>query len=739
MSQSHESILVIHVDTDEAFVDRATASLEQYDDRIEVEHASRPREGLDTFDRENVDCVVAEYDLPDQDGVRLLEHLRESDPHLPVILCTAEWNGLIAERAISAGVTAVIRKDVDRNYDELLARQVVEAVDDARAQRAHRDHLRAIDTAQEGISIISEDGTFSYVNQSYADLYGYEPAEMVGERFEITYPEGELDAIQGDTFRAIEQQGYWHGETMGLRADGTTFVEDHKLVMTSEGDLICNVRHKSQGGIERDSIEGLHSAVQALMEADSVDQAADITVEATRKVVDIPRIVVYRHEGNGRLSPVAWTEDAAGTIEPIDDPSDPAWTVFASGRRQVYEDLHRVEDHPRGDTPLRTEILLPLGEFGILQLGSTEANAFNETAIALSQTLAAHAATAIRGVQSKQQLREEREFIDQAVETLNDVFYVIDTDGYLQRWNDRLHEVTRNDLDIDGGEIVMCFVEEDREKVEGAFADAIKVGEATFEANLVTGKDESLPYEFASARLTDRDGNITGIVGIGRDISTRRQRERQLEAQNDRLDEFASIVSHDLRNPLNVAQGRLELASQECESDHLDDIGRAHDRMESLIEDLLTLSREGDRAEEQEAVDLAKAFEQCWQHVDTLDATFHPVANHRIQANPSRLKQLFENLIRNAIEHGGDDVSVTLGDREDGFFVADDGPGIPEDVEGAIFEPGYSTLDTGTGFGLAIVKQVANAHGWDIVVSASGDGGARFDITGVEFAEEYAP
>ncbi|MFD1643993.1 sensor histidine kinase [Halohasta litorea] len=103
-----------------------------------------------------------------------------------------------------------------------------------------------------------------------------------------------------------------------------------------------------------------------------------------------------------------------------------------------------------------------------------------------------------------------------------------------------------------------------------------------------------------------------------------------------------------------------------------------------------------------------------------------------IEADDDRLGQLLENLFRNAIEHGGDEVTVTVGTMDDGFYVEDDGSGIPEDKRDSVFTAGYSTSEDGTGFGLSIVNQIAEAHGWDVGLTESKAGGARFDITGGE-------
>ena len=104
-----------------------------------------------------------------------------------------------------------------------------------------------------------------------------------------------------------------------------------------------------------------------------------------------------------------------------------------------------------------------------------------------------------------------------------------------------------------------------------------------------------------------------------------------------------------------------------------------------------------------------------------------------IRCDLNRLRQLFENLYRNAIEHGGSDVTVTVGQLDEGFYVEDDGSGIPEGKREQVFDLGFSTADTGTGFGLSIVQQVVETHGWKIDLTEGKNGGARFEITGVEF------
>jgi signal transduction histidine kinase len=234
-----------------------------------------------------------------------------------------------------------------------------------------------------------------------------------------------------------------------------------------------------------------------------------------------------------------------------------------------------------------------------------------------------------------------------------------------------------------------------------------------------------LPYE---------GDQFDGSVGTLRDITERKERARELERQNARLEEFASIVSHDLRNPLMTAQGRLELAQAERDFSHIEAVGDAIDRCQALVEDLLALARSGNSVGTTEPVTLSELAEECWQTTPSAAATLTVETDLTISADRSRLQQLLENLFRNAVKHGGHQVTVTVDEGDDGFYVADDGAGIPDEDRDEIFEAGYSTADDGTGLGLAIVGEIVEAHDWEIHVMDSEMDGVRFEITGVETA-----
>ena len=132
-------------------------------------------------------------------------------------------------------------------------------------------------------------------------------------------------------------------------------------------------------------------------------------------------------------------------------------------------------------------------------------------------------------------------------------------------------------------------------------------------------------YDFAESILDQEDVELIDQVNelarmreaLREQVNATRETKRELEQQNEQLEEFTSVVSHDLRNPLNVAMGRLEIAREQYDSEHLDAVARAHDRMASLIDDLLAVARQGSAATDLEMLDFEAVVRESWQTVET--------------------------------------------------------------------------------------------------------------------------
>ena len=241
-----------------------------------------------------------------------------------------------------------------------------------------------------------------------------------------------------------------------------------------------------------------------------------------------------------------------------------------------------------------------------------------------------------------------------------------------------------------------------------------------------------LIHAATSGSFDDTDVGIARVFGANLEaVIDRIENYRALERKNERLDEFAGVVSHDLRNPLSVALGYLDILEERIgEDDDLAEIRRSLTHMDRIIDDVLWLASEGREIGELNSVSLRRIAEESWSLVDTAEATLRVESDLQFEADADRLHQLLENAFANAVTHGGSAVTVSVGALDDGtgFYVSDDGAGIPPEKREAVLDPGYTTKEDGTGFGLAIIKRVAEGHGWSLDIGESETGGARLVV-----------
>ncbi len=284
------------------------------------------------------------------------------------------------------------------------------------------------------------------------------------------------------------------------------------------------------------------------------------------------------------------------------------------------------------------------------------------------------------------------------------------------------------------------FHPEDRELLVTKLTDCLETGEThDIEVRLSSAEDTQRWITVRGERVADGDGDV--VRGYLQDITDNREYEQKLEARNERLDEFASIVSHDLRSPLSMATGYLDLLASDYNDERIDKIDDALDRMQSLMTDLLTLARQGKAVDETTETSLTETGRRAWESVPSHETKLTIESDLGYAAvDESRLRQAFENLFRNAVEHSDTRSHVRMGSLSsaDGLYVEDTGPGIASDQRERVFNHGYSTSEDGTGLGLSIVKRIIEAHGWDIQVVEGRDGGARFEVTGVDLRAEPA-
>jgi len=625
------SIRVLHVDDDPTLGDLVATFLEEEDDRISVVTVEDASEALAALDDHDIDCVVSDYDMPHMNGLQLLDAVRERSPGLPFILFTGKGSEEIAGEAISRGVDDYLQKETGTEQYAVLANRIGNVVDQYRSERDEQLFRTLIDHATDAVFVIDEEtGRFVDVNETATERLGYDRDQLLGMS---TY---EVSESFDDHEEYLEYMAGAGGdetlttEDTHVRADGSTVpveVSASNVEVGEESYRVAIAREITDRKRYEQTLEELHEATRELLKTTDKRAAAEAAVSYVEDVLGHPIAGIWLHDEDGdALEPVVWTDSADAVVGDhptfaADEPSI-TWDVFENGEPTYVADVRDDPDRYSDGAAIRSELVVPLGRYGVLNVGATTAEAFDDSDLAIARIWAATVTMVLVRIERERQLK---------------------------------------------------------------------------------------------------------------------RREAEVSRERDRLEEFASLVSHDLRSPLNVAAGNLEivtdrLAEESIDAAELGAVKRSLDRMDALIEDLLALARQGAGIDETEPVALSDLAAECWTTVDTESATLSVETETAVAADRSRLRQALENLFGNAVEHVGPDVAVAIGalDGGDGFYVADDGPGIDPDRRDEVFEAGMTTDPEGTGFGLKIVAEVAEAHGWTVALVESEGGGARFEFRGVD-------
>ncbi|MDZ7702373.1 MAG: PAS domain S-box protein [Halobacteriales archaeon] len=740
---SDDPITVLLVDDEPDVAATTREFLEHEAPRLEVETVGTATQGLERLEAGGVDCIVSDFEMPGRDGIQFLEAVRSRGYDLPFLLFTGRGSEEVAADAISAGATDYLQKSPGNEQYTMLANRLEQAVERRRADAAAAAANERLATVYERVTdgVVAMDSSFryTYANTEAQRLLGHDASELIGE-------------VAWEVFPQLDDTEFGPALRRALTEQEPATVEDYWPPI----DTWFLVRVYP-------AEDGLSVYFRDISDRKRRERELENERERYRQLVDSAPVGIVGYDAGGEI---VYANDAAAETAGVGAPSalvgEPA-IGFLTG-----EDRERAADRIR--SIIEDREVLPPTEY---RVDARDGAVRHVTVSAAPMTYDGEPAGQVV-VNDVTELTERERLLSELHAATADIAACETAEAVYERVVAASERVLAFDLAIadavEGDELVPRAISADvddegyfetipLEKEGNLAARAARAGEPTLIEDLQATDVVPASTDYRSAltvpigdhgvfqavaeapgAFEERDlEHVELLVAHAEETLTRLDREAEIEArtteiegQHDRLEGFASMVSHDLRNPLNVAAGRLELARERYGDDgDLAAADRALDRSFALIEELLAVASGERPPMELEPISLAEAAERSWQPVTEAEGRLRADTDRVIEADEARLHHLLENLFANALEHGGDGVTVTVGAVDGGFCVEDDGVGVPEGDLERMFERSYSTGQSGTGLGLSLVQQVAEAHGWSLEATESEAGGFRVEFTDV--------
>lgn len=387
---------------------------------------------------------------------------------------------------------------------------------------------------------------------------------------------------------------------------------------------------------------------------------------------------------------------------------------------------------------VRTDVLPTVMSDGVwkghIQAESSSRGTF-EVKCTVSRATGGKTVLNMSDVSEHKESRRELTRYEAIVDALGDPVYVLDETGEFLYVNNSFVETFGYPAETVVGSSVEILKDETavmqgrdnlRQVLSSSGPDSVY-----FETEIKSATKETIPCMDNMTAIFDDEGEFVGSAGVLRDISAQKQRERKLKRQNDRLEQFASTLAHDIRNPLSAAMAKLQLARDETDSTHLESVSESLSEMESMITQLLELAQTDET--KMTAIDLAAAARNAWRQINSGDNTLSIETAQSVTADRAQLQRLLQNLFSNSIRHSDEAVTVSVRTTSNGFYVDDTGPGIPVAERDTVRETGYTTHPNGSGCGFEVVENIVINHGWEMHLSESPSGGLRVEIANVSF------
>ncbi|MXV61616.1 PAS domain S-box protein [Natronorubrum sp. JWXQ-INN-674] len=717
---------ILHVDPDStlsAHIPSATLQNEVDIEVITEQRAADAIQRLQTLD-EQIDCIVSEYELPETDGLEFLERVRAEYAELPFILFTGSGSESVASEAISAGATDYVQKTAGEKQATLLLNRITNVVEQYHSRRDRDRVYQALETATEGIGILAEDNRYLYVNDAYADLYGYEQDDLIGTHWEELYPDDEAQRFHDEILPELERAGTWAGRSHGQRVTGERFPEELSLTQLDTGGHVCVVRDISQRLQRERQFETLASNLQGLVfrAENNPEWALEHVMGNVEDFIGYSATELESHE-------ISWRE----IIHPDDRETvwDSVQTALEDGDK--YEITYRLRDR-EGTTKW------------VIERGRGVTN--SDGSIEYLEGL-------ITDITERKRREQELEWKTKAMDEAP-MGIIISNPSQdempITYVNNHFCEVTGYDEDDAIGRNPRFLqgpltADDPVEKVR----DAIE-SRTTVETDILNYRSDGTPFwnHMQIAPITDSGGDLAYFVGFQNDVTDRVESERRIEVLH-------RILLHNIRNELNILLGHLtELKEQQdVDPDTISGVKQpatnllASSEKARQIEALLTST-----SFEPEPVSLSTVFDRVLNQLsvsaEDVDLQLEGLSDRTVVAQ-EQIAAAFRELLQNAVKHSSkaDQTATVTAEQESVVFsekgierdaikvhVEDSNPLISELDRTRLLGDKESPVHHGSGLGLWLVNWLVTMSGGLVSYTERESGGNRVTVVLLQSGEE---